>query len=88
MTTRRGLLTGLGSLLVASPAIVRYASIMPVKALDLDLDDLLVKTCENWSFGYMDVRVVAAWRDAIVTMHDSELFASFPGGFMKTVELR
>jgi hypothetical protein len=32
MTTRRGFITGFGSLLIAAPAIVRASSIMPVKA--------------------------------------------------------
>lgn len=34
MTSRRGFLTGLGSLLVAAPAIVRASSLMPVKAVE------------------------------------------------------
>jgi hypothetical protein len=33
--SRRGFLAGLGSFFVAAPAIVRAASIMPVKAVDL-----------------------------------------------------
>jgi hypothetical protein len=32
---RRGILTGLGSLFVAAPAIVRFSSIMPVKAVEI-----------------------------------------------------
>ncbi|HWS65680.1 MAG TPA: hypothetical protein VN325_23210 [Steroidobacteraceae bacterium] len=39
MTTRRGFITGLGALFIAAPAIVRVASIMPVRAFDLDLTD-------------------------------------------------
>lgn len=38
ITNRRGFLTGLGTLLIAAPAIVRVTSIMPVKALSDDLD--------------------------------------------------
>jgi hypothetical protein len=76
---RRKFLTGLGSLFVVAPVIVHAGNIMPVKALDIGLDDLLFKTSERWNFGYVDGRVIAAWRDAIVTMHDSKLFASFPG---------
>lgn len=34
-TTRRGFLLGLGASLVAAPAIVRAASIMPVRRVDL-----------------------------------------------------
>lgn len=34
MTSRRGFLTGLGSLLVAAPAIVRASSLMPVKTVE------------------------------------------------------
>ncbi len=37
ITNRRGFLTGLGSLLIAAPAIVRAASIMPVKAMPISL---------------------------------------------------
>ena len=32
--TRRGFIAGLGSLFIAAPAIVRFASIMPVHAFD------------------------------------------------------
>ena len=35
--TRRGFITGLGSLFLAAPAIVRASSLMPIKALSLDL---------------------------------------------------
>lgn len=34
ITSRRGFLAGLGSLFVAAPAIVRAASLMPVRAFD------------------------------------------------------
>lgn len=40
MISRRGLITGLVSF-VAAPAIVRAASLMPVKAFELDLDAVL-----------------------------------------------
>ena len=41
--TRRGFITGLGSLFIAAPAIVRASSLMPIKALssDLMLDEAL-----------------------------------------------
>ena len=32
---RRGLITGLGALFIAAPAIVRASSLMPVKAIDV-----------------------------------------------------
>lgn len=39
--SRRGFIAGLGALFVAAPAIVRAASIMPVKSLSID--DLLAQ---------------------------------------------
>lgn len=33
ITNRRGFLTGLGTLLITAPAIVRISSIMPVRAM-------------------------------------------------------
>lgn len=38
ITSRRSFLTGLGAVLVAAPAIVRAGSLMPVKAMELELD--------------------------------------------------
>jgi len=42
MLTRRGLITGISSLIVA-PAIVRVSSIMPVKPVAYSLADLIWK---------------------------------------------
>lgn len=52
MISRRGLLLGLTSLIVA-PAIVRYANIMPVRALVLPPEDPLTWGAhwQSWPFG-------------------------------------
>jgi hypothetical protein len=36
LSTRRGLITGLGALFLAAPAIVRASSLMPVSATNID----------------------------------------------------
>jgi hypothetical protein len=41
LPTRRGLITGLGAIFLAAPAIVRASSLMPVSAKNLALDPLL-----------------------------------------------
>lgn len=56
ITSRRSLITGLGALFIAAPAIVRASSLMPVKAvkwkssLDVVNDGLaLASTAHPWS---------------------------------------
>jgi hypothetical protein len=41
ITSRRSLITGLGALFIAAPAIVRASSLMPVKAF-VDTDDQML----------------------------------------------
>ena len=52
MIARRNFLCGIGSLLIAAPAIVRYGNIMPVRSLD----DWY--TYEYIAYSYFDVRSV------------------------------
>jgi hypothetical protein len=55
VTTRRRFLGGALSL-IAAPAIVKIASIMPVKSLaDIDLDELLLDS-DRYLFGWADFR--------------------------------
>ena len=57
--SRRGLIIGGVATLIAAPAIVRAASLMPVKLFDdFDVNNLLVNASERYSFGYTDMR---AW---------------------------
>lgn len=61
--SRRKIIIGVAASLVAAPAIVRAASLMPVKALpdnifgfELDINDLLAKCTQRYSFSWTDVR--------------------------------
>jgi hypothetical protein len=61
ITPRRSFLRGIGSLLVAAPAIVHAANIMPIKAwtvksFEFDLDSLYVNATEYYSFSFIDIR--------------------------------
>ncbi len=49
MMNRRSLLTGLGSLFIAAPAIVRAQSIMPVRLMTMDTQ--LHRAIKAWAVG-------------------------------------
>lgn len=61
---RRSFLVGAFASLLAAPAIVHVANIMPVRALDwwsdaeiVDIDQLLVKTYVRYAHGFVNRRV-------------------------------
>lgn len=67
---RRGFITGLGTTLFAAPAIVRVASIMPVKSygyLDPVWADVFVRGSERFAYAYVDRRIMMmqSWSDLL-----------------------
>jgi hypothetical protein len=57
--SRRSLLFGLGTSLIVAPAIVRYVSIMPVKALDWEEEDYIIRCYPQLSLQHLEELAVA-----------------------------
>lgn len=55
--TRRGLITGLGALFLAAPAIVRASSLMPVSSKNLGIDPLW----REWTAVGPDGKILQQW---------------------------
>jgi len=65
-TSRRGFLGGLGATLITAPAIVKAASLMPVRGLIMPLDEnLLIHATERVAYSYIDSRAAIALGYAI-----------------------
>jgi hypothetical protein len=59
---RRSLITGLISFAVTAPAIVRAASLMPVKVMDTELSGTAINAIyQAWDFGRQDYSVFATY---------------------------
>lgn len=96
---RRSFIKGLVSFVAAAPAVVKASSLMPVKALpsEFDLDNLLVKATERYSYGYVDSRLLAAfnetkeiWVSSImgkISVGDTISGSGFPEGTFEIVKV-
>lgn len=70
ITSRRSFLTGLGASLIVAPAIVRAASLMPVRGIVMPVTmdcDLALPTANFWIVHpnmYFDLRGPIDWNEA------------------------
>lgn len=59
---RRKFIAGLATLFSA-PAIVRASSLMPVRSIQFDMDNLLVSCIERFRYGWQNPNVMPGWVD-------------------------